>query len=784
MIRNETRDCLRSSSGDRRQRTPPGPPAAATLRTVIALCSLMLVTLAGCRLGPRPSDQGTGPVITIAAVTGSAAAGTPLQFTVNAQPAPADDLTVHLMLDADACMPAATPPGTMLPSTITVTIRAGEQEATFSLQTTDLQVGPDGCSVTVTIADGDGYQVGDTAMSAGVMIAAGANPPQVPETVVTIAAAADTVPEGTDVSFTLTATPAPASPLTVNLSWTQSGSFLSGALPPTVTVPPSGTATVSASTDDDSTDEPNGSVTLTVDNGTVDNGTGYTVGSPGSATVMVTDDDTGTVNVVQPQVTIAAGPATVAEGTAVSFTLTAAPAPASALTVNLSWTQSGTFLTGARPATVTIPPAGTATVSASTADDSTDEPNGSVTLTVASGTGYTVGSPGSATVMVTDDDTGTVNVVQPQVTIAAGPATVAEGTAVSFTLTAAPAPASALTVNLSWTQSGTFLTGARPATVTIPPAGTATVSASTADDSTDEPNGSVTLTVASGSGYAVGSPSSATVTVTDNDVPQVTIAAGPATVAEGTAVSFTLTAVPAPASALTVNLSWTQSGTFLTGARPATVTIPPAGTATVSASTDDDSTVEPNGSVTLTVASGTGYTVGSPSSATVTVTDNDIPTFERGDVGGWNGVNTSPSSERQRKVLFGETDGPPLDGTKRRIILTDPSSYGEWTWVFRIPSATSANRCSITVDPAPNQAATGSADMWGALSALTDPVKVDAGEVRIRGEGMTGASSNWDDATSSAIRTWSGWDGIGTEQLIFGAENGQTITVDVTASCG
>ena len=577
----------------------------------------MLVMFAGCRMGPPSPAQGTGPagsgpVVTIVAVTESAAAGAPLRFTVHAQPAPADDLTVRLVLDADACLQAAP-----LPSTIT--ILAGEQEATLSLQTTDVEVGSDGCSVTVTIAHGDGYRVGDTATSASVMVAVpetdDPDPPQVPvQPAVTIAADTATVTEGSDVSFTLSATPPPASPLTVNLTWTQSGSFLAGARPSTATIPTTGTATVSASTDDDGTDEPDGSVTLTVDGGS-----GYAVGATSSATVAVDDNDTAGAGARQPQVTIAPVAAIVTEGTAVSFSLTATPAPASNLTVDLTWTEVGSFLTGARPSTVTIPTSGTATVSASTVDDSVDEPNGSVTLTVGSGSGYAVGATSSATVTVDDNDI-------PRVTVAADSPTITEGADASFTVTATPPPASDLTVNLTWTQSGSFLTGERPSAVTIPHSGTATVSASTDDDGTDEPDGSVTLTVGGGSGYAVGAPSSATVTVDDDDIPpQVTVTAPVGTVTEGTAVRFRLTATPAPASPLTVNLIWTEVGSFLKDTRWSTVTIPTTSGVTMFAATDDDNTTEPNGSVTLTVGSGNGYAVGAPSSATVTVNDNDMP---------------------------------------------------------------------------------------------------------------------------------------------------------------
>ncbi|MDE0471201.1 MAG: T9SS type A sorting domain-containing protein, partial [Ekhidna sp.] len=92
----------------------------------------------------------------------------------------------------------------------------------------------------------------------------------------------------------------------------------------------------------------------------------------------------------------------------------------------------------------------------------------------------------------------------------------------AFTLTAAPAPMANLTVSLSVAEAAgsDFVASGDEGmkkTVTIPTSGSATYTVATEDDSTDEPNGSVTATVADGSGYTVGTPSEATIIVNDND---------------------------------------------------------------------------------------------------------------------------------------------------------------------------------------------------------------------------------------------------------------------------
>ncbi|MDE0471677.1 MAG: T9SS type A sorting domain-containing protein, partial [Ekhidna sp.] len=109
----------------------------------------------------------------------------------------------------------------------------------------------------------------------------------------------------------------------------------------------------------------------------------------------------------------------------------------------------------------------------------------------------------------------------PVVTIAAGTSPVTEGTEAAFTLTAAPAPMANLTVSLSITEAAgsDFAASGNEGmkTVTIPTSGSATYTVATVNDDTDEENGSVTVTIVDGNGYAVGSTASATVMVNDDD---------------------------------------------------------------------------------------------------------------------------------------------------------------------------------------------------------------------------------------------------------------------------
>ena len=309
-----------------------GPASASA-----GLALLLLLALAGCEEGVDSSPQ--TPVVTVAPAADSGDAGSAPRFVVRAAPAPRADLAVGVKFTPSGCELVNAP--------ASVTIAAGKTEAPLAVSTSGAGMGEAGCEVTAEIVAGTGYTVGAPA-SATLTLNEQAPVPQEPALpVVTIAADAPSVTEGDELSFTLTATPAPPADLTVTVHWSQEGSFLPANPRDTVSIPTTGTAELKVSVPDDDRDEQAGSVTATVAAGS-----GYTVGTQGAATVKVTDNDPaaggGPISTPpprseppapqQPEVSISTAATSVAEGGTVSFTLTAEPAPLSDLSVKLSWT--------------------------------------------------------------------------------------------------------------------------------------------------------------------------------------------------------------------------------------------------------------------------------------------------------------------------------------------------------------------------------------------------------------------------------------------------------------
>jgi len=153
-------------------------------------------------------------------------------------------------------------------------------------------------------------------------------------------------------------------------------------------------------------------------------------------------------------------------------------------------------------------------VTGSPMDDSTSEPTETVILTVNVGTGYTVGTPGSVTVNLFDNDAQYVSVVDTSDAEENGDVGV-------FELTRIGDLSSALTVSYSVggsaTSDGDFVALAGQVTF-LAGSATANVNVTPIDDVKYDPGETVSLTATSGTGYTVGSPSSDSLTITDDEL--------------------------------------------------------------------------------------------------------------------------------------------------------------------------------------------------------------------------------------------------------------------------
>jgi hypothetical protein len=423
----------------------------------------------------------------------------------------------------------------------TVVFSAGSSSETVTVNPeTDNTVEADE-TVDLTVAAGAGYSAGSPSSASGTITN--------DDTDVSVAVSPGSVAEdgATNLVYTFTRNGVTTNSLTVNFAvggtasfgaspndYTQTGA--TSFTPPTGTVtfaPGSSTASVTVDPETDSIIEPDETVDITVTAGA-----GYNVSSPSSATGTITNDDA--------DVSVAVAPTAVAEDGATNlvYTFTRTGFIGGALTVNFTVGGTATFgltpndytQTGATTYTTTsgsvtfAPGSPTATVTVDPETDTTAEADETVDITVVSGAGYNAVNPTSASGTILNDDTLVSVVVAPTSTFEGGPALV-------YTFTRTGPTTSGLTVNFSVGGTAAFpadysQTGAAsftPPTATVNFAAgssTATVTVTPLTDCMLEGSETVEFTVTPGTGYGVGSPSTATGTIMntpDTTAPVITL---------------------------------------------------------------------------------------------------------------------------------------------------------------------------------------------------------------------------------------------------------------------
>ena len=347
-----------------------------------------------------------------------------------------------------------------------------------------------------------------------------------------------------------------------------------------------------------------------------------------------------------PSITLAVSPSSVTEdGTAnLVYTFTRTGITTNALTVNygITGTATSTDYTGATPGTgktITFAAgANTATLTIDPTADTIVESNETVALTLATAPTYTVGTTTAVTGTITNDDFPIISVVATDSDAGetATGVTVNDGT---FTLTRTGDLSQAITVNYTLSGSATngtdysslsgtvnFAAGVSSATVTVTPT----------DDNIFEGTETAILTLATGAGYILGTTTSATVNIADNDLPSISLAVSPASVVEDGATNlvYTFTRTGSTANALAVsytvsgnatfNTDYTQTGASTFTATTGTITFAAgSSTATLTVDPTADTTVETDETVALTLATAPTYTIGTTTAVTGTITNDD-----------------------------------------------------------------------------------------------------------------------------------------------------------------
>ena len=337
-----------------------------------------------------------------------------------------------------------------------------------------------------------------------------------------------------------------------------------------------------------------------------------------------------------PTVSIAAD-GDVTEGSDAVFSLTVSPAPGTgeSISVNYDLAQTGDFVAAAdlgTGKTVSIDDTGTASITIATVGDSVDETDGSLTATLATGTGYVIAAaPGNAATVNISDDEDTL------VTLSAD-ASVTEGNKATITATInGLAQAEDVVIPINATTGGADGTAETtdydaPASITIT-AGekTGTTELITHLDA-DKDDDTVKLALGDlPDGLAAGDPASVTVSIDDDGKGvEATLKSSATSVDNGKSVTITVSLDRAFAAKTAIPIAVAGSGTNPAEATeweaPASIEVA-AGATSVTASIEtirDQDTASEEFTVSFGSPLPANLSTGTPDSAKVTITDDGL----------------------------------------------------------------------------------------------------------------------------------------------------------------
>ena len=369
------------------------------------------------------------------------------------------------------------------------------------------------------------------------------------------------------------------------------------------------------------------------------------------------------------------------EGIPGAFTLTRTGDASSRLTVHFEVSITGDY--EATQFTVREIPKNrtTAKLNLRTADDSTHEPHGTLTVTLQPSDGYRVGTPGAATAKILD----ATNVAP------TGAPTIDDMT---------PMVGDTLTADASGIDDADGLTGAAFAwqwirvsggTETRIPGATSASYTVVAADAGATLKAEASFTDDGGTEETV--ESAETSAVPAASLPRVSVALASSPVAEGEDAEFTVTRTGVTTGALTVRYRVSETGAMVASGEEGAKTVSFSGNAasvTVSVPTADDGAHEADSVVTVALTADAAYDLGT-ASASVTVEDDD------------NAAPTGAPTIDDTTPMVGETLTADASG------VSDPDGPARlafsWQWIrvsggteTRIPGATSASYTVVAAD--------------------------------------------------------------------------------------
>ncbi len=447
------------------------------------------------------------------------------------------------------------------------------------------------------------------------------------------------VGEGEDVTFTVRASPAPVAGDTLVVYYTvadkrvdiETGGYVEATEEGRQDIPLDnrGRATITVPTQSDDMDRPDGEVTVTLEDGF-----GYTLGTPKTASVAVLDDD-------NPTVSFAASPTEpLSEGNYTHNVTVNLDRPSHAA-LDIHYTLGGDVgdenvrfaISGSGRERFVTAPSGVTSVDIPVRllDDNQSRGDTVLNLFLSPRHYYDLGSPASYTLTIIEDD-------GPRAEFALTESEVDEANVThNVVVNLNPAPTGPVTINYSFGGTATSgddysiagttgLTGSLSADAGDP---SVTIPLTIMADPDIEGDETVALTLLHSPGYTLGNDRRHEVTIRDDDLPRASFDAGTSNPGEGKGTHNVRVNLnpPAPPDGLILRYGVGGDATRNRDYRVDSTVEAQGGANHVNIPVEitDDGDSEPDETVVLTLRAGTDYAVDDPGEHTLTIADDDPP---------------------------------------------------------------------------------------------------------------------------------------------------------------
>ena len=395
----------------------------------------------------------------------------------------------------------------------TVNFNTGQTSAILALTIDDDAVNEANGALQVALLSGDDYWVAPEPDHSATIIVEDNDDPAI----ISISTINNSVNEGENLEFELTASKDSGFDLAVNLSIDDdSGLVIAGDSNQTIELLAGETTKrLHWQTEDDSIYESTKTLTVSILGG--DN---YTIADApnNTATIEIVDNE-----VSQPEVQISAITAAIAEGENAEFELMMSPIAENDVPISIQINQGQDFLTNQSiPSAITIPALQDAVAfTLTTNNDQIVTENGAIEVEIQPGTGYIVAAEPANFAVVTVTD----NEPLPEISISTSQEQISEHNDASFAIVSTQQVASDLAINLMINQGQSLFIDQTSisypqTTVTIPAGATeANLNIGIVDDELFEPAGEIQVTIVNGPNYEIDETKQrVSVIINDNDL--------------------------------------------------------------------------------------------------------------------------------------------------------------------------------------------------------------------------------------------------------------------------